>query len=142
MKTIELLSFSQESASEALRQIPEINDIHYAQGNLFWLGAVDSGDKQRVQRFSELCEQGRFGETGGYADISQGCVYAILARRADGNGYRLFLLEMGPSPHAPQRCLLTKVFDNITVTEKQGPVKDTDVGASLSLKDIVKNVFR
>ena len=142
MKAIELLSFSEESASEALRHIPEKNDIYCAQGSLFWVGAVDSGDKQRVQRFCELCEQGRFDDAGEYADISQGCIYAILARRTGGNGYRVFLLEMKSSPHAPQRCLLTKVFDNVAVSQKQGPVKQVNVGVSMCLRDVIKNVFR
>jgi hypothetical protein len=49
---------------------------------------------------------------------------------------------MKPDPHVPQCCLLTKVFDDLSVTEKQGPVKEINLGASLSLKEIFKNVLR
>jgi hypothetical protein len=142
MKTIELLLFGQDGASEAFRHVPEKDDINCSQGSLFWLGAVDRSDEQRVQRFSKLCEQGRFDEAGEYADISEASVYAILARRADENGYRLFLLEKKPGPYAPQRCLLTKVFDDLVVTGKQGRAREFNLDASLSLKDILKNVSR
>lgn len=142
MKTIELLFFGQEGASEAFRQVPEKHDIHCAQGSLFWLGSVDPGDKQRVRRFRELCEQGRFDEAGEYADMSEASIYAILARRAAGNGYRLFLLEKKPGPYTPQRCLLTKVFEDLVVTGKQGRAREISLCAELSLKDVLRNVFR
>jgi len=142
MKTIDFPPFSRDSAAEALRCIPERDDVICETANLFWLGSVDAQNRERVQKFIELCEQGRFDAVGEFADISQACVYAVLARRRIGIGFRLFVLQMHPSPHAPQRCLLTKVFDDLQVREKQGPAKDVKLDTTLSLKAIIKSVLR
>lgn len=142
MTSIKLPSFSPESAAEALRRVSDGDDILCSQGNLFWLGSVDAQNSEHVQRFIELCKQGQFAEVGEFTDISQSCVYAIFARRANNAGYRLFVLQMNPNPHTPQHCLLSKVFDDLEVIERQGPVEEINLKATLTLKDIFKNAFR
>lgn len=142
MKIIDLPSFSQESAAEALRCSPERDDILCEAENLFWLGSVDAQNRERLNKFIEHCEQGRFEVLGEFADLSQACVYAILARRKTTLAYRLFVLQMSPSPHTPQQCLLTKIFDDLEVRIKQVPTKAIGLNTTLSLKDIFKNFFK
>ena len=112
MKTIELSVFDAAQAEEALRAVPEKDDVCWDRGSFYWVGSVDA---QNSQQFIDLGEHGQLEKMGDFAEITQDIVYGLLARRKSGRSHRLFVLRMKPNPHNPQRCVFTKVFDDIVM---------------------------